>query len=137
VFAAGIAWRDSHVLLAVNLLAVLLTLGLAAHRAPAGWPRIGGLPQYIGALLSAAFHACGGVLVLAFADIHWQEVPRTGWSAAILATLRGLLIAIPLVMVFGALLMAADAVFSGLVTNLLALDVRELFSHLFWLAVWT
>ena len=136
-FAAGIALRDSPVLLTVNLLAVLLTLGLAGHRAAGGWPIVGGLPQYLGALLSAGFHACGGVLVLALYDVRWSEVPRTGWTVPVLATLRGLLIAIPLVMLFGALFMAADAVFSGLVSNLLAIDVRELVFHLFWVGVWS
>jgi hypothetical protein len=137
LFAGGIALRDSPVLVAVNVIAVLLTLGLAGHRASGGWPRIGGLPQYVGALLSAGFHACGGVLVLALYDVRWQEVPRTGWSAGVLAALRGLLIGIPLVMVFGALFMAADAVFSGLITNLFAIDIRELFAHLFWIGVWS
>jgi hypothetical protein len=136
-FAAGIAWRDSQALLMVNVLAVILTLGLAAHRAPDGWPRLGGLPQYFGALVSAGFHACGGALVLAFYDVHWRDIPRTGWSATVLAALRGLLIAIPLLVVFGALLMAADAVFSGLITSVLAINAKELFSHLFWLAVWS
>lgn len=136
LFAAGIAWRDSQALLVVNLLAVLLTLSLAAHRAPGGWPRLGGLPQYLGALVSAAFHAAGGGLVLAFYDIRWSEVPRTGWSATVLAILRGLLIAIPLLLLFGALLMAADAVFSGLIRNALAIDIKDLFSHVFWLLVW-
>src|SRR5688572_25842895 len=136
-FAGGIALRASPSMVAVNVVAVLLTLGLAGHRAKSGWPRIGGLPQYVGALLSAGFHACGGALVLAIYDVRWKEVPRTGWSVPVLATLRGLLIAIPLLLVFGALFMAADAVFSGLVTNLLAIDVRALFSHLFWIGVWT
>ena len=80
-FAAGIALRDSPVLLAVNLLAVLLTLGLAGHRATGGWPVVGGLPQYVGALLSAGFHACGGVLVLTLYDVRWNDVPRTGWTS--------------------------------------------------------
>ena len=136
-FAAGVALRDSQALLTVNVLAVVLTLGLAAHRAPNGWPRLGGLPQYVGAMVSAGFHACGGALVLAFFDIRWQEIPRTGWSAGVLAALRGVLIAIPLLLVFGGLLMAADAVFSGLVRNVFAIDAREVFSHVFWLAVWT
>ena len=135
-FAGGIALRDSQALVAVNLIAVLLTLGLAGHRATDGWPIVGGLPQYLGALLSAGFHACGGALVLALYDVRWQDVPRTGWSAGVLAALRGLLIAIPLLMVFGALFMAADAVFSGIVRNLLAIDIPELFSHLFWFGVW-
>jgi hypothetical protein len=135
-FACGIAVRDSSVMVAVNVIAVVLTLALAGHRAQDGWPRIGGLRQYVGALLSAGFHAMGGVLVLALYDVRWQEVSRTGWSAGLLATLRGLTIAIPLLLVFGALFMAADAVFSGLVTNLLAIDVKLLFSHLFWGGVW-
>src|SRR5688572_9371551 len=135
-FAGGIALRASPSMVAVNVVAVLLTLGLAGHRAKSGWPRIGGLPQYVGALLSAGFHACGGALVLAIYDVRWKEVPRTGWTVPVLATLRGLLIAIPLLLVFGALFMAADAVFSGLITNLLAIDVRALFAHLFWIGVW-
>ena len=85
LFSAGMALRDSQAIYAVNLLAVLLTIGLAAHRAQGGWPVIGGLPQFIGGLVSAGFHACGGVLVLAFFDIHWSEIPRTGWSAVVLA----------------------------------------------------
>jgi hypothetical protein len=135
-FACGIAVRDSSVMVAVNVLAVVLTLALAGHRAQDGWPRIGGLPQYVGALISAGFHAIGGVLVLALYDVRWQEVPRTGWTAGLLAALRGLTIAIPLLLVFGGLFMAADAVFSGMVTNLLAIDVKLLFSHLFWVVVW-
>jgi len=136
LFAAGIALRDSQALLWVNVLAVGLTLGLSGHRGGSGWPRIGGLMQYLGALASAGFHACGGVLVLAFFDIHWKEVPRTGSSAVVLAVLRGLLIAIPLLVLFGGLFMAADAVFSGIVTNVLSIDPRTLFLHLFWWGVW-
>ena len=83
-FAGGIALRASPSMVAVNVVAVLLTLGLAGHRAKCGWPRIGGLPQYVGALLSAGFHACGGVLVLAIYDVRWKEVPRTGWSVPVL-----------------------------------------------------
>jgi hypothetical protein len=124
------------VLVAVNVIAVTLTLALAGHRAQDGWPRIGGLPQYVGALLSAGFHAMGGVLMLALHDVRWQEVPRTGWSAGLLAALRGLMIALPLLFLFGGLFMAADAVFSGMVTNLLAIDVKLLISHLFWIGVW-
>jgi hypothetical protein len=54
----------------------------------------------------------------------------------VLSILRGLLIAIPLLLVFGGLFMAADAVFSGIVTNLLAIDVKQLFAHVFWIGVW-
>ncbi|MFN8633132.1 MAG: DUF4173 domain-containing protein [Chloroflexota bacterium] len=136
LFAAAIAVRDSQTLLVVNVLAVLLTLALAAHRAAGGWPVIGGLPQYLGAAISAGFHACGGAIVLACYDVRWKEIPRTGWSAVVLAVLRGMLIAIPLLVVFGGLFMAADAVFSGLIRNAFAIDVRQAFSHVFWTGFW-
>jgi len=136
VFAAGIALRDSPVMIAVNILATLLTLGLAGHRAKIGWPRIGGLPEYVSALLSAGFHAIGGIIVLSLYDIRWREVPRTGWASYVLSILRGLLIAIPLLLLFGALFMAADAVFSGLVSNLFRINIRDAFGHVFWVGVW-
>jgi hypothetical protein len=136
MFSAGVALRDSDALFAVNMLAVLLSIGLAAHRAQGGWPVVGGAPQYLGGLVSAGFHACGGILVLAFFDIHWREVPRTGWSAVALAVLRGLLIAIPLLLLFGGLFMAADAVFSGIITNLFSINIRDLFSHVFLIGLW-
>lgn len=135
-FAAGIAWRASPVMIGVNVLAVLLTLGLAGHRARRGWPRIGGLADYIVAYVSAGFHAMGGILVLAFSDVQWNEVPRTGWTRIVLAVLRGLLIAIPLLLLFGGLFMAADAVFSGLVSNLFTVNLRDLVGHVFWSGVW-
>jgi hypothetical protein len=137
VFAAGIAWRDSSALVAVNVLAVVLTLGLAAHRTHPGWPRIGGLLDYLVALISAAIHAMGGILALAFADIQWGEIPRTGATSVVLAVLRGLLIAIPLLVLFGGLFMAADAVFSGLVSDVFNIDVKEAVTHLFWIGLWT
>ena len=79
----------------------------------------------------------GGVLALAFADIHWSEVPRTGSMSAVLAVLRGLLIAIPLLVLFGGLFMAADAVFSGLVSGLFAVNVEQAVTHLFWIGLWS
>jgi Domain of unknown function (DUF4153) len=137
VFAAGIAWRASPVMIAVNILAVLLMLGLAGHRARVGWPRIGGLLDYVIAYVSSIFHAMGGVLILTFVDVRWQEVPRTGSTRIVLAVLRGLLIAIPLLLLFGALFMAADAVFSGLVSNVFAINVQEVVAHIFWIGLWT
>jgi hypothetical protein len=135
-FACGIAWHDSKAMVAVNILAVLLTLGLAAHRARPGWPRIGGFLDYFLAYLSAIVHAIGGVLVLAFSDVRWNEVPRTGSTRVVLAVLRGLLIAIPLLLVFGGLFMAADAVFSGLVSNLFNINLQEVVAHVFWVGFW-
>jgi uncharacterized protein DUF4153 len=77
-----------------------------------------------------------GSLPLAFRDIAWQEIPQHGpWQRARAVGL-GALLALPLLLVFGALFMGADAVFNNLVTNALAIDPRELFSHAFFTAFW-
>ncbi|MGH8003299.1 MAG: DUF4153 domain-containing protein, partial [Limisphaerales bacterium] len=44
---------------------------------------------------------------------------------------RGILIALPIVLVFGGLLMAADAIFEGIVKKVFDIDFQEIFKHLF------
>ncbi|HEY4723279.1 MAG TPA: hypothetical protein VII92_15600, partial [Anaerolineae bacterium] len=57
VFAAAFAWRDSIVLQACNLLAMLTALALVAFRSQAGQVRIAGLTDYVRALVLAGTHA--------------------------------------------------------------------------------
>ncbi len=64
-------------------------------------------------------------------DITWREVFRGRWKGQALAVSRILLIAAPLVLVFGALFVAADAVFERLVLDVYGLDLASIFGHLF------
>src|SRR5262249_21159001 len=57
-----------------------------------------------------------------------------GWSSAA-AVARGLVIAIPLVVVFGALFASADAVFAQLVAKVLRYDFERIASHLLLFAI--
>ena len=47
-----------------------------------------------------------------------------------------MLIAVPMLLVFGALLTSADAVFEKMITDLFNWDVYEIFTHMFWIAFW-
>ena len=129
VFAAGFAWRDSLTLRFMDALAIMLAVALLAWRAQGGRIRLAGVADYALGLLVAGFNATFGVFPLLLADIEWKQIPRTGWSKHGLAVLRGLCLAVPLLLVFGGLFMAADAIFEGLVRDTLNLDIPVLVSH--------
>ena len=63
-------------------------------------------------------------------DIRWKTIPRAGWTKHLFAVFRGLAIAAPILFVFGALFMAADAVFQGIVEKTLRIDADVLLAHL-------
>jgi hypothetical protein len=141
VFAAGFAWRDAEPLKVLALGCATLTFALAAHRPGASWVRRAGVLRYAAALALGALHAWTGA-VLALVDAARStlrvETGRTaGWRRAA-AVARGLVIATPLVAVFGALFMSADAVFAELVANVIRLDFERIASHilLFSILAW-
>ncbi|RPJ59319.1 MAG: DUF4173 domain-containing protein, partial [Acidobacteria bacterium] len=132
-FAAGLAWRDAPPLKLLALGCATLTFGLAAHRLAASWVRHAGVLRYSGALALGALHAWTAA-TLALVDARRSpsriETGRAaGWRSAA-AVARGLVIAAPLVVVFGALFMSADAMFAELVTNVLRFDFEWIASHI-------
>ncbi|MBI4552086.1 MAG: DUF4173 domain-containing protein [Candidatus Latescibacteria bacterium] len=137
VFAAACAWHDSVPLKLLNLLALLVALSLATLRTHSGRLQIAGLIEYGLGLITTGCHALLGMVSLLFRDIHWKDVPRDGWSRHAMAVGRGLAIAFPLMLLFGGLFMAADAVFEGIINRTFQLDFEELFTHTFLIAFWT
>ena len=128
-FAAGVVLRDSPVVVFLDLLGVLISLSLAvwlgrsgACDAPASWTTFLGV--YTGALTSA------GPIPVSVADIEWREAARGRWKGQALAVSRGVLLAAPLLLLFGTLLVAADAIFERLVIDIFGFDLAEVFSHL-------
>lgn len=137
LFAAGLAWRDSSTLKLLALGCAVLTFAIAAHRPATAWVRRAGLMRYAGALVLGALHTwTATALALLDAARLMPRVDRTatGWRRAG-AVGRGLLIAAPLVAVFGALLMSADAVFAELVARAVRLDVEWLVPHVVLFAI--
>lgn len=120
--------RDSPTLhvLDVGVLAGALALFMLAAQGASIRRR--GLSTYIVATVTAAAHTWFGAPRLVFADIRWAELPIRGHWRQLGAVAIGLVIAFPLVLVFGALFMSADATFEALVTSI-HIDLESVASH--------
>jgi hypothetical protein len=129
--AVLMAWRDSPTLKAFDIAALGLVLALAMHRARGARLRTGGMLEYAAGLARSTLETVAGLLVLAFEDVRWSEVARGRGASFLLPLLRGLAIALPLLGIFAALLVAADAAFEGMMNSVFRLDGVVLLSHLF------
>lgn len=130
VIAALLSWRDSPTLKALDLSALGVVLGLAIYRARGGSVRVAGLARYAAGLFESLGEAAFGAAPLVFRDVRWAELKGGGSARTALAAVRGVLIAVPLLLLFGSLLMAADAGFERLISGTFSLDLPLATSHL-------
>jgi hypothetical protein len=128
-FAAAFAWRDSGTLQVLNGLALLVALALTALRTRSGQLRAAGLTDYLLGVPVAGLRSLTGHFPLLFKEIGWKELPRGRWSGAAFGVGRGLVIAVPLLLLFGGLFASADAVFDQMVQRLFHWDFNWLASH--------
>lgn len=129
LFAAGFAWRDSPALKFLDLLAMVAGVTAWGLKVEARGVRAWGVLDQLRGLVNSGAAALAGAIALAQRDIRWNTARHpTAWRHARAVTL-GLLIALPLVFVFGGLLMAADAVFDRMVTEALDIDFATVLSH--------
>lgn len=129
--AAAFAWRDS---LTLNFLAgtgLLTSLALAAWRARAGRIWLAGISDYMLGILVACANAFFAGFPVLLCDMRWKEITGAGLSGQVKATLRGLVIAAPLLLLFGTLFMSADARFESLVNIVLSLNFDDALGHVF------
>lgn len=138
-----VAWRASPSLQALNVLAGLgLVLLIASVYLPGGLARFS-LTDYLAAEVLASFASLVHPFLLFFDDWpHARRAPVKTPVAAqaplqpvrrdLMPAVRGILLALPLVLVFGALFYAADAVFAGYVRQLFNwnFDLADVFSRL-------
>jgi hypothetical protein len=110
---------------------VIVALSLAVWRGRAGSLRRAGISEYVLGGTYAGALASAGPVPVSVTDIEWREVVRGRWKGQALAVSRGLLIAAPLVLVFGGLFVAADAVFERLVLDVFGFDLARVLDHLF------
>jgi hypothetical protein len=134
LFACGCAWRDSTTLKTLDAAAASLALALAVWRAQGGVLAMAGLPAYIGGIGDAVFGTLGGAARLLWRDVAWAKLPGQRWRQAASVAL-GLLIALPLLVGFGALLSAADPVFQRLLMLVLDINFDLILEHLFLTAL--
>lgn len=128
LFLTSFAWRDSPGLNLLALFASAVAAGLAlwlAHGATVS----GSLTQYAGGLLRAGAGIAVGALPLVLSDADWS-VLRTGAGGSRAARVgKGLALSLLPVVVFGALLAAADPIFGSFYYDLFDFDLDNLALH--------
>ena len=129
-FGAMFVWRDSFELRffdAIAILTIFAVLILPALRIPL---QKAGVIHYGFGWIWSGISWAFAPFTLFFNDIKWKTIPQTGWTKNLVSVLRGIAIAAPILVIFGGLFMAADAVFQGIVENTLNINPENLFSHL-------
>ena len=128
-FAAMFVWRDSPELLALDFLAILSILAVLTLPSIGVGPQLAGVFHYFVGFLWSGINAAVAPFLLLFNDVRWKTIPQDGAKRHVIAVLRGLAIAAPLVFVFGLLFVAADAVFQNIVERTFHIDGELLFTH--------
>jgi hypothetical protein len=118
-FSAAFLWRDSRLLVAVNLLALAGAVTLGALRRTEPRVHRAAVSDYAGGAVAAGCAAAAGAVHLLQKDIEWEDVRRSVRSERMSTVGRGVALGLPLMALFGGLFMAADAVFSSLVAEAL------------------
>ncbi len=134
-FAAMFVWRDSSELQVFDTLAILTILAILSLPVLNVKPQIAGVFHYIPGFIWSGISLMFMPFMLVLDDINWAQIPKNGWSKHLFSVLCGLAIALPILLVFGGLFMAADAVFEGLVKNTFNIDGELVFGHLIFTGI--
>ncbi len=133
LFAGLVVWRDSPWLVSLNIFALVVALALGSLRTPRP-VRHAGLTDYAVGLGYASAAASGRPVTMMQEDIDWEELPKGPQAKQAVAVGRGLMLAAPLLLLFGALFVAADSVFQDYVSAAVP-NPREVLTHVFLVAV--
>jgi hypothetical protein len=117
VFAALFAWHSSPLLVTTNLLALAAVVTVGSLRTTRTRLRNTTLSDYGAGFVGAATSTAFGALPLLMSDIRWKEVVGRTRSERVTAVARGVALGLPLLLIFGALFVAADAMFKHVVSS--------------------
>ncbi len=137
-FASMFVWRDSIELRIADSIAILAVLAVLFVPRMNVTAKFAGVFHYAVGFLWSSFNAIFAPVVLISSDIDWKFLPRDGWRKHAFSAFRGVAIVTPLLLIFGALFMAADAAFEGLVQRVFNFDPTTIFTHflLFGIFAW-
>ena len=129
-FAATFLYRASEPLLLLNVAAIFAIWAALTFPALKIKPKLSGVSHYFLGFIWSGINLLVSPILLVFNDVRWKASSESGWTRTVFPIVRGLLIASPLLIVFGGLFMAADAAFEGLIKRTLNIDTGEVFGHL-------
>ena len=127
------AWRDSSDLDVYNTLALMGTLALlatAVESTPDESLLGRRIRDIIGDLFSVGLNTAIGMIPLVLSDVSFRDVTGARGSQRFIAAIRAMLVAIPLLLVFGSLFAAADPVFARILSDVFRIDGEAVASHL-------
>lgn len=128
LFAALLAWHDSPLLVAANLLAIAGAVTLGALRRTEQPVASAEVADYVAGAAAAGAATFAGALELMERDLPWERLNAGMRGGRVAAVGRGLAIGFPFLLLFGGLFVAADAVFRSLLESALP-DWRHVWSH--------
>lgn len=128
-FASMFLIRDSIELRVYDTIAIIVLMGVVILVNFDVKANIAGAFHYVAGVIWAGVTSVFGPIALFVSDIDWTSMPGNRVSRHLFSVLRGLAIALPLVLVFGVLFMAADAAYEGLVNRAINFDLENLVSH--------
>lgn len=135
VFSAMFVWRDSVELRVYDTFAIVILMGVLILSSMKIRARIGGLFHYAIGVMWAGVSSAFAPAVLLSTDVKWDSIPKMGWSRHLIAAIRGLLIALPLILIFGALFAAADAVYARMIERIFNIPSETVFTHVLLTAI--
>jgi hypothetical protein len=132
LFAAGLSWRDSEVLLVFDVLAMLtalVLLALSLNAIPVPGLALARVRDLIRAGFGTGLDVATGVVPLLIRDAELHAALRPSPDGSVRRIGKALLITIPILLVFTLLLAQADPVF-GSFFAFLKVDLEVLISHI-------
>jgi len=130
----GVMWRDSAVLVALDVAFLLLFLPMLPLGARGVRMAAAGLSQIAAAVVTTGFQVVAGFAQLVTFDLPPARLPSMrGTGVAV----RGVAMAAPALILFGTLLTSADDHFAKLLGRLVDFELREIALHLLIIAVAT
>jgi len=118
VFAMFIAWRDAPFLRVWDTLAVLAALSIAVLQVHGVRLRVASLLDFLAGAMVTDISMTVGALILLLKDLSWNEISSHSATKRATAVTVGVLLSVPLVLLFGSLLTSADPVFGALERSL-------------------
>lgn len=128
-FASMFLIRDSIELRVYDTIAIIVIMGVLMLSNFGVDQRLAGVFHYAAGLIWSGICSLFAGFFLLGADIDWKEMPGNRLSRSVFSVLRGLAVALPLVLIFGALFMAADAAFENFANSVINFDLETIISH--------
>ncbi|MGH7714208.1 MAG: DUF4153 domain-containing protein, partial [Gemmatimonadaceae bacterium] len=134
LFAIALSLRDAEALAVFSIFAGIVLMGMAAGRAATAWASRAQISD-------VAFSALRVGLLIAAGPLGWgRAVPnpttaKSTWATRGRTLMRGTLMALPALLVLGALLMSADPVFARVIQDVFQIDIERIVEHLALFAV--